>query len=290
MASHNLPRSRRPGSQGVDEIKRHAFFEDVAWDSLHDRAQAPFVPFLPNVASSTDARHFNDFAIFEPAPEELDPEPAEPSPSRPYDALFAGFQYRRPAPDDGAARSRSCSSVAEAEEAKVSGARDGARLRRAASKAKASKTARGGADRGGGPRSSGGGGRESRDGCDVWACWRRAKAKRETPVLVTRDGVVTAVGATPATSSTAQSTSSTASATAAAAATAPSAKRAGALEPSTAASVPPPLAGSIAREVSIRERLSGRDSPLVAEDDLSPRQLEPSLLRSEATSEVSQRL
>lgn len=116
-------REERLGTRGVDEIKRHPFFEPTAWESLRSPGRAPYVPFLPNVASSTDARHFG---TFEPSPEELDPEPAEPSPSRPYDAFFAGFQYRRSLADESRSqresksqrssqRSRACSQISESE-------------------------------------------------------------------------------------------------------------------------------------------------------------------------------
>ena len=79
----------------VDGIRAHPFFAGVEWESLRSEdGHAPLVPFVPHVASSTDARHFMSF---EPEEEELLEELGTSSPSKPYDALFAGFHYRRPA-------------------------------------------------------------------------------------------------------------------------------------------------------------------------------------------------
>ena len=84
-------RERRLGLHGPTEIKGHPFFAGVDWERIRTPGNAPFVPFVPHIASSTDVRHF---AAFEPAAEECDDEP--PTPTKPYDALFAGFAYRRP--------------------------------------------------------------------------------------------------------------------------------------------------------------------------------------------------
>ena len=88
-------REARLGARGADEIREHVFFAGTAWDSLRSPGAAPFVPYIPTVASSTDATHF---AIFDPAPEERIEELEISSSSRSHDALFAGFQYRRPHP------------------------------------------------------------------------------------------------------------------------------------------------------------------------------------------------
>ena len=87
----------RLGAQGggAAEVKRHPFFDGVEWDALRDIGNAPFVPFVPHVDCSTDARYFMSF---EPEEEELIDEPADGAlaGSKPYDALLAGFHYRRP--------------------------------------------------------------------------------------------------------------------------------------------------------------------------------------------------
>lgn len=86
-------RENRLGSHGAGaaELRAQPFFAGVDFDALRSPGSAPYVPFKPDVASSTDARHFPGV---EPAPEESEDEPALST--RPYDALFAGFGYRRP--------------------------------------------------------------------------------------------------------------------------------------------------------------------------------------------------
>ena len=78
---------------GAGELQDHHFFDgiDFAALTLRSAGTAPFVPFVPHVASSTDARHFPGV---EPSPEENEEEPVQST--RPYDALFAGFHYKRP--------------------------------------------------------------------------------------------------------------------------------------------------------------------------------------------------
>ena len=89
---------------------RHEFFCNVQWDSLRSPLHVPYVPFLPDVASSTDARHFN---VLEPSPDELDPEPIEPSSSHPHDALFSGFHYRSSSLENTKSLPGHCTSVPE---------------------------------------------------------------------------------------------------------------------------------------------------------------------------------
>ena len=103
-------REARLGARdGGVELMRHPFFAAVDFEAIRTPSTAaPFVPFIPHVASSTDARHFPGI---EPAPEECEEEPLLST--KPYDALFAGFHYRRPpAPRTFAARDPggSCSS------------------------------------------------------------------------------------------------------------------------------------------------------------------------------------
>lgn len=52
----------RLGAKGVDEIKNHVFFIGVEWDTLRNSK----APFIPDVRSTTDTRHFDKFEESEP--------------------------------------------------------------------------------------------------------------------------------------------------------------------------------------------------------------------------------
>ena len=89
-------REHRLGSHGAGaaELRKQPFFAAVDFDTLRSPGSAPYIPYKPDVNSSTDAHNFPGI---EPAPEETEEEPV--SSTRPFDALFAGFAYRRPAKD-----------------------------------------------------------------------------------------------------------------------------------------------------------------------------------------------
>lgn len=52
----------RLGSNGIDEIKSHPFFNDLDWDTLKD---AP-APYIPEVKGEADTRNFDKFIEEEP--------------------------------------------------------------------------------------------------------------------------------------------------------------------------------------------------------------------------------
>ena len=78
----------RLGSNGSEEIKNHPFFASVNWNELRN-TQAPWVPELD---SDTDARHFDKFeeieAFYPPVPSKIHKKGRK-------DGNFVGFTYKR---------------------------------------------------------------------------------------------------------------------------------------------------------------------------------------------------
>jgi serine/threonine kinase 38 len=52
----------RLGSNGVDEIKRHPFFEGVNWETIRDSKST----YIPDLASEEDCKRFDKFDEDEP--------------------------------------------------------------------------------------------------------------------------------------------------------------------------------------------------------------------------------
>ena len=52
----------RLGKNGVEEIKKHPFFNDIDWDNLHNMKP----PFIPNLSCDNDVKYFEKFPIKEP--------------------------------------------------------------------------------------------------------------------------------------------------------------------------------------------------------------------------------
>jgi len=51
----------RLGKNGVDEIKKHPFFNDIDWDNLHNMKP----PFIPNLSCDNDVKYFEKFPMKE---------------------------------------------------------------------------------------------------------------------------------------------------------------------------------------------------------------------------------
>jgi serine/threonine kinase 38 len=77
----------RLGNQGVDEIKSHPFFNNIDWENIrHSRA-----PYVPEVRSAIDTRHFDKFEEKEP----FFGNNSEPSSAKRRDMDFVGYTYKR---------------------------------------------------------------------------------------------------------------------------------------------------------------------------------------------------
>lgn len=88
-------REERLGAKGAAEIKAHPFFNAVDWESLRRAGAAPHKPHLATV---TDTSHFDQFDedAGDAHPNNKRASATPRTSSRAADALFAGFQYRRP--------------------------------------------------------------------------------------------------------------------------------------------------------------------------------------------------
>ena len=52
----------RLGQTGIDEFKKHPFFEGIDWDNI--RSQTP--PYIPEFTSDTDTRNFEPYEPDDP--------------------------------------------------------------------------------------------------------------------------------------------------------------------------------------------------------------------------------
>ncbi|OMJ76685.1 hypothetical protein SteCoe_23881 [Stentor coeruleus] len=77
----------RLGSQGVDEIKSHPFFNNIDWENIRNSR----APYVPEVRSAIDTRHFDKFEEKEP----FFGKSSEPSSAKRRDMDFVGYTYKR---------------------------------------------------------------------------------------------------------------------------------------------------------------------------------------------------
>ncbi len=84
----NRDPSKRLGSNGPDEIKRHAFFAEISWTKLLNKKYIP--PFKPDVASATDTSNFDEEFTSEVP---MDSVSVDSHLSETVQQQFAGFSY-----------------------------------------------------------------------------------------------------------------------------------------------------------------------------------------------------
>ena len=78
-------RGDRLGRAGADEVMAHPFFSGIAWDSLRNTR----APYVPEVRSDTDTRHFDRFEEDEPF------YPPEAQASGRKDVEFIGYTFKK---------------------------------------------------------------------------------------------------------------------------------------------------------------------------------------------------